>query len=516
MSNEHNAIGEASDVLLINECDSVVVALKDLLSGHTVEFNKNGKVEKVELLENITRGHKIAIVDIPQNSLIIKYGQPIATAKAAIKKGAHVHVHNTVTTLEESKSYTYQPSIPKLSKLDINFPEKVKAFKRNDGNIGIRNDIWMIPTVGCVNSYVANLSKQWQEKHPNPDGVVDGYQGVVTISHPYGCSQLGADFENTRKFIRRLLEHPNAGGILLVGLGCEENLIERVISDLPKVYFERLRYITLQQESDEYAVGHSKLEELYNIVKKDVRTDEPSSKLVVGLKCGGSDGLSGITANSLLGKFTEQFTLRGGAAVLTEIPEAFGAEVPLFSRCETKAVFDKALGLIDDFKNFYRSNNLPVYENPSPGNKAGGITTLEDKSLGCVQKAGLAPVIDVVRYCEPVTKHGGVTVLEAPGNDLVAISSLLVSGCHFVFFTTGRGTPFGSIIPTIKVSSNTEIYNKKKDWIDFDAGALLREPVNTVLQRFVDTTFDIVNNRRANNELNGYREIAIFKTGVTL
>lgn len=439
---------------------------------------------------NLENGHKYAVRDIPDGEKIIKYGFSIGIATENINKDEHIHSHNMKTALSGTQEYIYTP--------DFKFPEEqnpytIKAYIRKNGDIGIRNDIWIIPTVGCVNKTAEKLAE---------------LTGAFAFTHPYGCSQLGGDHERTQKVLCGLIKHPNAGGVLVLGLGCENNNITELKNFLGEYNEERIRFLNSQDCEDEIAEGVKIINELKLITAKDEKTEVPVSKLKIGLKCGGSDGLSGITANPLCGKITDRLVSMSGSAVLTEVPEMFGAEQILMNRCINDKVFNRTVELINDYKKYFIAHNQPVGENPSPGNKEGGITTLEEKSLGCVQKGGTAPVVDVLDYGEVITKSG-LNLLNGPGNDLVAITNLTAVGCHLILFTTGRGTPLGAPIPTIKIATNSALAENKKHWIDFDAQKDNDEELfNLILQ--------ILNGNKTKSEENGYREIAIFKDGVTL
>ena len=353
-----------------------------------------------------------------------------------------------------------------------------------------------------------------QENQHLVKGSIDG---LYTFAHPYGCSQMGDDHAQTRKLLAALVRHPNAGGVLVLSLGCENLTQEQFKAELGEWDDRRVKFLVCQQVEDEFEAGAKLLEELADYAGQFKREELPASELVVGMKCGGSDGLSGITANPTVGRFSDRLVALGGSTVLTEVPEMFGAENILFSRCESEAVFDKAVRMVNRFKDYFVSHGQVVYENPSPGNKAGGITTLEDKSCGCVQKGGSAQVVDVLEYAEPVTKKG-LNLLSGPGNDLVSATDLTAAGAHIILFTTGRGTPFGAPAPTVKISTNTALYEKKGNWIDFNAGSVA-ERARALTQagdRLLDFVLETASGRRTKAEERGAREIAIFKDGVTL
>ncbi len=439
---------------------------------------------------NLENGHKYAVRDIKKGGNIIKYGFPIGIAKEDIQADEHIHTHNLKTALSGEQEYTYTPFEHTQSKTE---PITISAYQRKNKEIGIRNDIWIVNTVGCVNKIAQKLADK---------------TGAFCFTHPYGCSQLGDDLLVTQKILCNLIKHPNAGGVLVLGLGCENNNITELKKILGEYDTQRIKFLNAQDCEDELAEGIQIISELQKQAEKDIRIDVPISKLKIGLKCGGSDGLSGITANPLVGRITDKMTAMGGTAVLTEVPEMFGAEQILMNRCVDESVFNDTVNLINNYKKYFISHNQPVSENPSPGNKEGGITTLEEKSLGCVQKGGKTPVTAVLDYGD-TAKAAGLNLLNGPGNDMVAVTNLTAAGCHLILFTTGRGTPLGAPVPTIKIATNTSLAETKKSWIDFDAQS---EKNKDLFSLIVDTA----NGKETKNERNGYREIAIFKDGVTL
>ena len=491
--------------LKINPADNVVVALEAIAKGETVVVGD----ATIVVTDEIPAGHKFSLTDIAANENVIKYGYPIGHAREAIAQGSWVNEKNIKTNLSGLLDYTYEPQ-----EVILDIPNRgltFKGYRRANGTVGVRNEIWIIPTVGCVNGTINTLAEElrMETQCRNVDA-------IVAYPHNYGCSQLGEDHENTRKILRDMVQHPNVGGVLIVGLGCENNQVSQFRTLLGEYDDERVRFMETQKVGDEHEVGMQMLRELYDLVSNDVREDVPLAELKVGLKCGGSDGFSGITANPLLGVFSDFLIAQGGTSVLTEVPEMFGAETILMNRCVNKNMFDKTVFLINDFKDYFTQNNQPIYENPSPGNKAGGISTLEEKSLGCTQKCGKSLVKDVLMYGEQI-KTKGLNLLSAPGNDLVAATALASSGCQIVLFTTGRGTPFGTFVPTMKISTNTALYNRKRSWIDFNAGTIVEnETIEEVNERFIKYMIAVASGELVNNEKKNYREIAIFKTGVTL
>ncbi|MGN0485883.1 MAG: UxaA family hydrolase [Acutalibacteraceae bacterium] len=446
--------------------------------------------EKDNVKVCLSDGHKYAVKDIQSGEPVIKYGFPIGTAAKDIKAGERVHTDNLKTALSGVLEYEYKPDLEPVQKAE---PVMINAFVRKNGSVGIRNDIWIIPTVGCVNGVARTLAEK---------------TGASCFTHPYGCSQLGDDLLITQKVLCGLIKHPNAGGVLVLGLGCENNGIEGMKKVLGDFDEERIRFLNCQDCDDEISEGEKIIAELKALASKDKRTPVPISKLKLGLKCGGSDGLSGITANPLCGKITDRLVSMGGMAVLTEVPEMFGAEKILFNRCINKTVFEKAVNLINNYKQYFIAHGQPVSENPSPGNKEGGITTLEEKSLGCVQKGGTAPVTAVLDYGD-TAEEPGLNLLNGPGNDMVAVTNLTAAGCQLILFTTGRGTPLGAPVPTIKIETNSALAERKKSWIDFDAQSQSE-------QELFDLLIETANGKETRNEQKGSREIAIFKDGVTL
>lgn len=490
--------------------DNVAVALRPISKGEKLEVDGI----HLEALEDIPQAHKIALEDIKQGSNVIKYAYPIAHATENIGKGCHVHTHNVKTNLKEEGEYLFNPEKQEESRRRFEALENRYAdltfsgYERKDGKVGIRNSVFIVPTVGCVNEISKKL-EAWANKNL---GLEDGFHAWC---HPFGCSQLGEDHETTRRILSDLVLHPNAGGVLVISLGCENNTLEEFKKLLGKVDEERIRFMTCQEEEDELESGKRLLKEIWETVKEDKRKPLPLSRLTAGMKCGGSDGLSGITANTLVGMFTDVLTRAGGSAMLTEVPEMFGAEQVLLDRASSKEVYEDAVSMINDFKHYFTSHGQVVYENPSPGNKKGGITTLEDKSLGCVQKGGMSIVTDVIRMGDRI-RRTGLTLLSGPGNDIVSTTAQSAAGANLILFTTGRGTPLGSVVPTIKISSNRELAERKKNWIDFDSSRLLREDRDKVLNDFITLIIEVASGKRTRNEENGYHEISIFKDGVVL
>ncbi|MDO4995361.1 MAG: altronate dehydratase family protein [Bacteroidales bacterium] len=493
--------------LQINTADNVAVAIEDLPAGTEIQTEES----TFSLKEAIPAGHKILLHNLKAGDNIIKYGYPIGRLLKDKQQGEWVNEHNLKTNLSGLLDYEYHPvETPTLTQHPTSdrLPSTFQGYRRQNGDVGIRNELWIVPTVGCVNGICQQLAEQFkQETHAS----------VVAFPHNYGCSQLGDDHEQTRMILRDLVLHPNAGGVLIVSLGCENNQPEAFEQMLGDYDHERIRLMVTQRiEGDEIEEGMRLLREIHDVMSKDVRTSIPLSELRVGLKCGGSDGFSGITANPLLGLFSDYIVSQEGTTVLTEVPEMFGAETILMNRCASRELFNQTVRLINDFKQYFLSHGEPVGENPSPGNKAGGISTLEEKALGCTQKCGKSLVRGVLPYGERLQEKG-LNLLSAPGNDLVASTALAACGCHIVLFTTGRGTPFGTFVPTMKISTNSNLARRKPTWIDFNAGVLLEGTTwKDTFQAFAAKVIAVASGEPTWNERKHYQEIAIFKNGVTL
>ncbi len=485
----------------ISPNDNVIVALKDIKQGEVVEG--------IEVLQDIPKGHKMALIDIKENENVLKYGYPIGHATQDITKGQHVHVQNVKTNLNDTLEYTYNQSLNEVPKIERTF----KGYKRDNGKVGIRNEVWIINTVGCINKSAEKIVENANKKYATDEN----FDGVHTFVHPYGCSQMGDDHSTTQEILARLVEHPNAAAVLVLSLGCENNNLLEFGKVLGEVNKDRVKFLVAQDVENEIESAAAIIDELVAYTKAQKRVELPLSELTIGLKCGGSDGLSGITANPLVGRLSDLLIGAGGTSILSEVPEMFGAETILMNRCINEEKFNDTVDLINNFKDYYKSHNQVVYENPSPGNKAGGITTLEDKSLGCTQKGGSANVVNVLKYGE-VSNVKGLNLLQGPGNDIVACTALSASGANMVLFTTGRGTPLGGPTPTVKIATNHELANKKAIWVDFDAARVLDETdMDTLALEFLDYIIAVASGeKQTRNEINGFREIAIFKDGVTL
>ena len=487
----------------INEKDNVAVALEPLAAGTVVHIGGR----EILLAEDIVKGHKFALDTISEGGAVVKYGHPIGHARMDIAQGGWVHVHNLKTGLGDRVAYSFdQAGSDPVSSEAAYF----MGYNRAGGQVGVRNEVWIVPTVGCVNNVATAIERLAQKE------IHGSVEAVAAFPHPYGCSQMGDDQENTRIILADLINHPNAGGVLVLGLGCENSGVEVLKSYIGDYDPERVKFMVCQAQDDEVEDGLAVVKALIDHAARCERDKISAEKLVVGMKCGGSDGLSGITANPIVGVFSDILISKGGTTILTEVPEMFGAETLLMNRCADEALFHKTVALINDFKDYFTSHDQTIYENPSPGNKDGGISTLEDKSLGCTQKSGNALIKGVLGYGERVVTPG-LNLLSAPGNDLVAATALAASGAHIVLFTTGRGTPFASPVPTMKISSNSELAGKKKNWIDFDAGRMITESsLEELGQSLFEQVLKVASGEQVKSEAAGYHDMAIFKQGVTL
>ncbi|MBC3765684.1 UxaA family hydrolase [Neptunicella marina] len=486
----------------IHPNDNVAVATRDLAAGeHIDELD-------LTLTDDIPKGHKVALSDIAEGDIVVKYGFEIGGCTAAAKRGQHIHSHNLKTNLRDGTQYQYQPVQAKA--VEPKAVPTFKGYRRANGKVGIRNEVWIINTVGCVNRTAQRIADVCSKRF---EGRADAF---VAFTHPFGCSQLGDDLKDTRAVLAALLTHPNAGAVLVVGLGCENNQMADLLVAAGEYDKSRIRFYNSQQVGDEVETGVDAIEEMLPLLETDQRVDCPASELVLGMKCGGSDAFSGITANPLVGRMSDKITQLGGSAILTETPEMFGAEQILMNRASSEPIYQQIVSLVNDFKQYFIAHNQPIYENPSPGNKAGGLTTLEEKSLGAIQKGGQAIVNEVLDYGQPLSKKG-LVLLQAPGNDAVSSTALAASGAHMVLFTTGRGTPLGFPVPTVKISSNTDLATRKPHWIDFNAGSVLDGvDMETCADQFFNQLLAIASGQPTNNEQNECREIAIWKRGVTL
>ncbi len=486
--------------LRVHAADSVGVALRDLAAGE--------RVLGVSLGDAVARGHKFALADLAAGDVVVKYGQPIGRASRAIAAGEHVHSHNLATALAGELAYQTGAGSAALS-ASGGLPPRWQGYLRADGRAATRNEVWILPTVGCVGMTAEQVAREAQGRHARR------IDGVHAFAHPHGCSQLGDDLAGTRAALAGLAANPNAAGVLLLGLGCESNQLDTLLEAVPESARGKVRFLSSQSAGDELAEAGRLIDELADQAATASREELPLSALTVGLKCGGSDGFSGLTANPLLGRFSDALCAAGGSAVLTEIPEIFGAEQALLERAVSREVFDAGAALVNRFKRYYLDQGLPVSENPSPGNLAGGITTLEEKSLGAVQKAGGAPLAHVAMYGEQAGA-GGVTLLESPGNDAVSSTALAAAGATLVLFTTGRGTPLGFPVPTIKVASNHALAQAKPHWVDFDAAQAFDLGKESTDAAFMDRVIAHASGEKTASERAGQRAIAIWKRGVTL
>ena len=487
----------------INPSDNVAVALVPLSKGTVIKLDDT----TLTLTEDIMQGHKFSLNNLKPGDSIIKYGNPIGHATAEIPAGSWIHTHNLKTGLGDLLTYTYNKNVSDLPHKE---PKFFQGYRRKDGRVGVRNEIWIIPTVGCVNNVATAIERNSQKY------ITGQIDSICAFPHPYGCSQMGDDQNNTRQILADLINHPNAAGVLVLGLGCENSNIDELKKYIGDYDKDRVRFLVAQESEDEISDGVEIVKQLISYASAFKREPISASELVIGMKCGGSDGLSGITANPTVGAFSDKLIAMGGSTILTEVPEMFGAEVSLMNRCETEDLFHQTVTLVNDFKNYFKSHNQTIYENPSPGNKKGGISSLEDKSLGCTQKSGSAPVKGVLSYGERINEKG-LNLLSAPGNDLVASTALAASGAHIVLFTTGRGTPFACPVPTVKISTNNQLAEKKQNWIDFNCGVIVNDtPLDELSDDLLDFVLDIASGKKSKSEEAGFHDMAIFKQGVTL
>ncbi|WP_083690297.1 altronate dehydratase family protein [Colwellia sp. UCD-KL20] len=504
MKNSENNL--LRQVIKVHNDDNVAVAISTLAQGTILPE----EYASVILSQEIPKGHKLALQNLKQGDDIVKYGFVIGQATADIAVGSHIHSHNLSTKLNGSETYHYdQEPTPLVDKTDI---PTFKGYVRKNGKVGIRNDLWIINTVGCVNQSAKRITDLCKRQF---EGRADEF---VALTHPFGCSQLGDDLSNTRNLLSSLMQNPNAGGVLVIGLGCENNQLSTLMSETKDIDSNKIRYFNSQEVDNEIEVGLKYVEELLNEMDKDVRTEVPVSQLTLGMKCGGSDGFSGLTANPVVGRVTDMLTQYGGRVILTETPEMFGAEQVLMDRAYNKGIYTEIVNLVQEFKDYFIRNNQPIYENPSPGNKAGGLTTLEEKSLGAIQKGGKAIINEVIDYGKKASTGKGLTLLQAPGNDAVSSTALSAAGANIILFTTGRGTPLGFPVPTVKISSNTDLATRKKHWIDFDSGQILTSDmsIDECAEQLFSYLLRVASGEKTNNEINDNREISIWKNGVTL
>ena len=485
----------------ISPIDNVVVALHPIAKGTLVEVDGLA----VTALEDIPQGHKMAVKPIKNGENVIKYGFPIGHATADAEPGTWMHTHNVHTNLSGEVEYSYNPS-PDLAPLPKVEPETFMGFRRKDGRAAIRNEIWIIPTVGCVNDIAKKMVAD------NQDLVTGSIEGLYTFTHPFGCSQTGHDHAQTRKLLAALVRHPNAAAVLVLHLGCENLQHDQFVEELGEYDHDRVKFLTCQDVEDELVAGREILKELAAYAAQFKREPIPASELVVGMKCGGSDGLSGITANPTIGRFSDMMGQRGGSTVLTEVPEMFGAEGFLMDRCINKEVFVKAEHMINGFKDYFISHNEVVYDNPSPGNKAGGITTLEEKSLGCIHKGGHSPINAVYDYAKQVESKQGLVIMDTPGNDPSSVAGMVAGGAQIVVFSTGRGTPTGNpLAPVIKITGNKLTYANMVDNIDVDASPIIygTKTLEGLGDELLKLTQEVACGKQTKAESLGYTEMAI-------
>ncbi len=497
-------------LLQIRREDTVAVALSPVMAGETVAYSGGSQVTA---LEDIRQGYKIALQSIAKGQDVVKYGCFIGKATEDIQTGQCVHIHNMKSGLTGHITYEYEPDVRPLPPA---LPETFQGYRREDGRAAVRNELWIIPGVGCVDDLCMRLAQENQALTRQY-----GLDGLYAFPHPYGCSQLGEDNQMTRQLLASLVNHPNAGGVLVVSLGCENNIpaeFQEAVKQAAGDSFspDRVKFLVCQEVEDEMALGADLLEDLARYASRFRREPVPVSELVIGMKCGGSDGLSGVTANPLLGAVGDLVAARGGSTMITETPEMFGAEGMLLPRCVSRQVFDQAMEMLNEYREYFLKHGQPVYGNPAPGNYEGGISSLEDKSCGCVQKGGSAPIVDVIPYGSQIRRKG-LTLLAGPGGDLVSATNLTAAGAHMVLFTTGRGTPYSTAAPTVKVATNTPLYEKKTSWMDFNAGVVAEgTSLEQAAWKLYRQILGVAGGEKTKGEQMGYRRIAIFKNGVTV
>ena len=500
--------------LQIHREDNVGVALRALVKGETASG--------VLAMDAVPAGHKMALHAIDAGQAVIKYGYPIGVATKAIEAGEHVHVHNMASALSGKLRLRAFDPVSEVNPENshgssVRGSATFQGYRRPDGGVGIRNEIWIINTVGCVNHAATRIAERAARELVHEGSAVEG---IHTFNHPFGCSQLGDDMVATQRLLAGLARHPNAAAVLVLGLGCENNQIRQFMDVLGPSAAGRVRYFNAQDVGDEVEAGVRFVHMLAEYAGQFTRTKVPASELILGMKCGGSDGLSGITANPLIGHIADKLAATGGTAILTEVPEMFGAEGVLLRRAVSAAVSESTIHLVNKFREYFERHGEPIDENPSPGNKEGGITTLAEKSLGCVQKGGTSPVKQVLDYGQQASPGlGGISLLNGPGNDGVSGSVLSAAGAHMVLFSTGRGTPMGFPVPTIKISTNSPLAKHKAGWIDFSAGPFAdgSATMDELADQLFHLVLDVASGRKSTKtELNGYREISIWKDGVTL
>lgn len=457
------------------------------------------KIHKNDNVEVRADGQKYALTAIEAGEPVIKYGYPIGKATGKIAAGEKVSPANLHSALSGTGEWQYRKAAEITPPGE---PLYFDGYLRKDGSAGIRNGLWIIPTVGCVNGVARALTAKC---------------GATALTHSYGCSQLGDDLLCTRHTLAALAKHPNAGGVLLLGLGCENNTMDEMRAALGDYDPERVRFLTAQEVEDECAAGERLLAELAARISADKKQKIPFSALRIGVKCGGSDGYSGITANPAVGRVSDAFYAAGADVLMCETPEIFGAEELLLSRAKSEAVFEECGRTVRGFRQYFINHREPISENPSPGNIAGGITTLEEKSLGCVQKAGQLPLCGTLTPGDKPANGQGLYLVPGPGNDMVSSTLLAAAGAQLILFTTGRGTPFVSPVPTLKIASNNALAAKKPHWIDFNAGVLTNgETMERTAAELFSLCRAVLGGALTAGERNGYADIALFKNGVTL
>ena len=481
----------------LHPSDNIVVARIRLPQGEVIAS------ENVTLAEPIGAGHKIATVAIRKGDLVRKYGQVIGAATADIAPGALVHTHNMA--LSELRGEAIAP-------LRRNVPEPARSFmgyRRANGKTGVRNYIAVLTSVNCSATVARHIAEAAERS-----GLLDAYpnvDGIVPITHASGCGMdmAGEGYDILRRTLWGTAANPNFGAVLLVGLGCEAVQIAKFKSDYGMSDGGLFQSFTIQEiggtrRAIEQGLEH--LKAMLPVVNANTRSEVPASELVLGLQCGGSDGWSGITSNPALGNASDRLVALGGTVILSETPEIYGAEHLLYARAKDQAVSDRLRARMEWWEHYTAIHGGEMNNNPSPGNKAGGLTTILEKSLGAVAKSGTSTMNDVIEYAKPLNTRGFV-FMDSPGFDPVSATGQVASGATMIAFTTGRGSAYGcKPSPSIKLSSNTDIYNRMKDDIDIDCGTIATgdSTIEDKGKEILDLLLAVASGKKSKSEELGY------------
>jgi galactarate dehydratase len=491
-----------SPVILLNAADDVVVTRRSLQPGTASGFNG------ITAGQLIGRGHKMAIRAIATGHEVRKYGQIIGLATQDIAPGDHVHLHN-LAMLPSEHEHQFSVDIEEKGMLPLSERRTFMGYDRGIGGAGTRNFIGIISSVNCsatVSRYIADYF--------NRMGGLDGFDnidGVVALTHGTGCA-LNNKSEGYRLLIRTIqgyARHPNFGGILMIGLGCETNQIGPILEHYKMEEGDRLRTMTIQQHGGTRKTIDAAIEiikDMLPVVDAARRTPQPLSKLKLALECGGSDGYSGISANPALGYASDLLVRHGGTTVLAETPEIYGAEHLLTRRAVTPAVAEKLLQRIDWWRDYTARNGDELNNNPSHGNKLGGLTTILEKSLGAVAKGGSMPLKAVYEFAEAVTEPGFV-FMDTPGYDPVAVTGQVAGGCNVICFTTGRGSVSGfKPSPCIKIATNTDMYEHMREDMDLNCGGIVTgdETIEQSGERIFEHVIAVASGQKTLSEIYDY------------